>query len=232
MLTPQEITKKEFDKAVIGGYVMASVDEFLTQLGQDYAALYKENAILKNKIKVLVDKVEEYRSTEDAMRMALLSAKKTAKEINEEAETQKQQMLAEAEDAAVLRRKELQDDLAAEEAALAAAKKNTAEYLALIRAAAKEYILSLDRIYDFAEPEEPTEKNAAATAEQREEMINETARSIENSIARIMEQSISSVDDDDNTRTYEPGAAAASGAKGDRIDLDNLKFGSNYEPGK
>ena len=105
MLTPQEITKKEFDKAVIGGYVMASVDEFLVQLGQDYSALYKENAILKNKIKVLVDKVEEYRSTEDAMRMALLSAKKTAREINEEAESQKQQMLAEAEDAAVLRRR-------------------------------------------------------------------------------------------------------------------------------
>jgi cell division initiation protein len=233
MLTPQEITKKEFDKAVIGGYVMASVDEFITQLSQDYSALYKENAILKNKIKVLVDKVEEYRSTEDAMRMALLSAKRTAKEINEEAESQKQQLLAEAEDAAVLRRKELQDDLAAEEAALAAAKKNTSEYLALIRAAAREYILSLDRIYDFAEPEEQPEKQAAATAEQREEMISETARSIENSIAKIMEQSISSADEDDNTRTYEPGAASAfPGGKGDRIDLENLKFGANYESGK
>ena len=202
MLTPQEITKKEFDKAVIGGYVMASVDEFITQLSQDYSALYKENAILKNKIKVLVDKVEEYRSTEDAMRMALLSAKRTAKEINEEA-------------------------------ALAAAKKNTSEYLALIRAAAREYILSLDRIYDFAEPEAQPEKQAAATAEQREEMISETARSIENSIAQIMEQSISSADEDDNTRTYEPGAASAfPGGKGDRIDPENLKFGANYESGK
>ncbi|MBO4331332.1 MAG: DivIVA domain-containing protein [Oscillospiraceae bacterium] len=234
MLTPQEITKKEFDKAVIGGYVMASVDEFLVQLGQDYSALYKENAILKNKIKVLVDKVDEYRSTEDAMRMALLSAKKTAREINEEAESQKQQMLAEAEDAAVLRRRELQESLAAEEAALDAAKKKTADYLSRIRDAAKEYILSLDSIYDFARQEDASEKRAAATAEQREEMISETARSIENSIARIMEQSISSADDeDDNTRTYEPASApSASGAKGDRIDMDNLKFGANYEPGK
>ena len=60
-------------KAVFGGYDMSAVDDFLETLTTDYAALYKENAILKSKIKVLVEKVEEYRSTDDAMRMALLN---------------------------------------------------------------------------------------------------------------------------------------------------------------
>ncbi len=74
MLTPQEISGKEFVKAVFGGYDMSAVDDFLETLTADYAALYKENAILKSKIKVLVEKVEEYRTTDDAMRMALLTA--------------------------------------------------------------------------------------------------------------------------------------------------------------
>ena len=71
MLTPQEVSNHAFAKAVMGGYNMAMVDEFLDELTDDYTSLYKENAALKAKMKVLVDKVEEYRSTEDAMRAAL-----------------------------------------------------------------------------------------------------------------------------------------------------------------
>ena len=74
MLTPQEVSNHAFAKAVMGGYNMAMVDEFLDELTDDYTSLYKENAALKAKMKVLVDKVEEYRSTEDAMRAALLTA--------------------------------------------------------------------------------------------------------------------------------------------------------------
>ena len=52
MLTPQDIQNKEFVKAVFGGYDMQGVDDFLEELTDDYAALYKDNAILKSKIKV------------------------------------------------------------------------------------------------------------------------------------------------------------------------------------
>ncbi|MFR7893152.1 MAG: DivIVA domain-containing protein [Dysosmobacter sp.] len=47
----------------MGGYNMAMVDEFLDELTDDYTALYKENAALKAKLKVLVEKVEDYRAT-------------------------------------------------------------------------------------------------------------------------------------------------------------------------
>ncbi len=56
MLTPQDIRDKQFVKAVFGGYDMSTVDDFLEELTEDYAALYKENAILKSKIKVLVER--------------------------------------------------------------------------------------------------------------------------------------------------------------------------------
>ena len=76
MLTPQEVSARSFTKSVMGGYNMTMVDEFLDLVTADYTSLYKENAALKAKMKVLVEKVEEYRSTEDAMRRALLAAQK------------------------------------------------------------------------------------------------------------------------------------------------------------
>ena len=36
MLTPQEVSSKTFPKAVMGGYAMAAVDEFLDALTEDY----------------------------------------------------------------------------------------------------------------------------------------------------------------------------------------------------
>ena len=59
MLTPQEISERELVKAVFGGYDIAVVDDFLETISADYATLYKENAILKSKIKVLVEKGDE-----------------------------------------------------------------------------------------------------------------------------------------------------------------------------
>lgn len=240
MFTPQEVAKKEFDKAVIGGYVMAAVDEFLAQLGQDYAALYKENAILKNKLKVLVDKVEEYRSTEDAMRMALLSAKKTAKEINDEAEERKEQILAEAENAAKLRSEQLRNDTAQEEAAFEAAKRRTAEYVAQLRKEAEQYVRALDNIYVFAQAQEQTapagDVAPCQQEDKREELIDETAKSIELSVAKILRQDISSEDEqsDDDTRAYE---LSGRGDKPQASDTRNagfskLKFGADYQRSK
>ena len=94
MLTPQEVSERAFQKASFGGYNMAQVDEFLDVLTGDYSTLYSENAVLKSKMKVLVDKVEEYRATEDAMRAALMTAQKMANNIVKEAEEKRDALLA------------------------------------------------------------------------------------------------------------------------------------------
>ena len=96
MLTPQEVSTHAFTKAVMGGYNMAMVDEFLDELTDDYTNLYKENAALKAKLKVLVEKVEDYRATEDSMRATLLTAQKMADSIVHEAEQKRDQMLSQA----------------------------------------------------------------------------------------------------------------------------------------
>ncbi len=238
MLTPQEITKQVFDKAVFGGYDASSVDKFLETLTQDYSSLYKENTILKNKLKVLVDKVEEYRSTEDAMRMALLSAQKTAKEITENAKLECEKRLAEASNIVERRREEILKEIAVEEAALKLAKENTASFIQKLRAAITEQVNSLEHLYEFAlpaavkadeAPAEPAVSNVISL--NKEDEIDETAKSIENSITKIMEQAISSVDElkaEDESVQSIYSAEETIPAGRPKIDFNNLQFGSNY----
>ena len=89
MMTPQEAEARVFTKASFGGYNIQQVDTFLDTLIEDYTALFQENATLKSKMKLLVGKVEEYRSTEDAMRKALHSAQKMADQLIQEGEAKK-----------------------------------------------------------------------------------------------------------------------------------------------
>ena len=58
MITPQQIEQVSFGKQTFGGYDMQAVDEFLEPLTEDYIALYKENALLKSKMRVLGSKLE------------------------------------------------------------------------------------------------------------------------------------------------------------------------------
>ena len=133
MLTPQEVSEHAFAKAGFGGYNMAMVDEFLDQLTEDYTTLYKENAVLKSKMKVLVEKVEEYRSTEDAMRKTLLTAQRMADEIVKEAQASKETMVHQAEDEAKARVEGLRREVEAEQLRLTAAQNATAAYVAKLK---------------------------------------------------------------------------------------------------
>ena len=103
MLTPQEVSTHAFTKSTFNGYNMAMVDEFLDELTDDYTTLYKENAALKAKMKVMVEKVEEYRATEESMRATLLTAQRMADDIVQDAEARRDEILTNAADEALAR---------------------------------------------------------------------------------------------------------------------------------
>ena len=149
MLTPQEVAEHAFSKASFGGYNMAMVDEFLDVLTADYSALYKENAVLKSKMKVLVDKVEEYRSTEDAMRKTLLTAQQMADQLVVDAEAEKASIVAEAQKAAEGQLASIRREVESEELRLTAAQNATAAYISKLKELYQremEYISSLSRL--------------------------------------------------------------------------------------
>ena len=145
MLTPQEVSTHSFSKASFGGYNMAMVDEFLDELTDDYTALYKENAALKAKLKVLVEKVEEYRATEDSMRATLLTAQRMADSIVKEAEQKRDGMLAEARAQAQSQMGELDRQRRESEARLAQGKQELADFIATVRGACEKELEFLSR---------------------------------------------------------------------------------------
>ena len=133
MLTPQEVSTHAFAKAVMGGYNMAMVDEFLDELTDDYTALYKENAALKAKMKVLVEKVEEYRATEDSMRATLLTAQRMADSIVRDAEAKRDEILAKSDTDAKEKTLRYQQELTAAQERLAQGQQELAKFISASR---------------------------------------------------------------------------------------------------
>ena len=237
MLTPQEVSGRAFSKAAFGGYNMAMVDEFLDEVTDDYTALYKENAALKAKLKVLVDKVEEYRATEDSMRAALLTAQRMANTMVEEAEEKKKSMLAGAEDEARAKIGALQGEIELEQRKLNAAKAATADFLQKTRELAQAQLALIERAPDLTPEEIVGDKTAEQKAETDvnaieerilaafrpteaapEEAAPEAAPAEENAV-KAEEAKAEPLEPDDS-----PVVETASHA----IRLDDLKFGRNY----
>ena len=171
MLTPQDIQEKAFAKAVFGGYEMAAVDEFLEEIGDDYTALFKENATLKANMRALLEKVKEYRATEDAMCGALLTAQKISDQQVSEAGEKAQQIVADArkEAAALIADAEEQFDLkksefgrrtAAEVEGVHQARAATAEYLNASRQLLARQAEMLARLEKLNRQPEPTKADA------------------------------------------------------------------------
>ncbi len=78
MLTPIEIQSKTFKTGF--GYDKKDVESFLKDVVSDYEVLYKENMELKDKMGVLSEGVQYYKSIEKTLQKALVLAQKAAQE--------------------------------------------------------------------------------------------------------------------------------------------------------
>ena len=179
MITAQDIREKTFEKSRLNGYDMASVDDFLEELADDITASQKENAVLKSKMKVLVDKIEEYRANEEALNMAILSAQKLAVQIENDARQRAAAMLAEADEQVKAKVGSIEEETAIQERRLADAKAATAKFFDGIRALCNQQMKSLDVIADDILPD--AELYAAPAAD----TVDDAIRSIESNMANI-----------------------------------------------
>ena len=181
-MTPQDIREKIFEKAVFGGYDMGSVDDFMEEMASELEAAQRESATLKAKMKVLVDKIEEYRASEDAMRMTLLSAQKLSSQIEAEARARADKVVAEAQAAAARSLDGLKSETRREEARLKEAKESLARFLEDARALCQ-------RQLDFL-----SGNTAAQAAPASEEAVDAAVKSIEASVARIPDEPAPQID--------------------------------------
>ena len=163
MITAQDIRERTFERARVGGYDAAAVDDFLDQLAEEVAASQKENSVLKAKMKVLVDKIEEYRGNEEALNRAVLSAQKLAVQIEKEAKERSAAMLADAERQVRARLGSIEEEEEREKRNLAEAKDATAKYFEAVRALCNGQLRQLDEIVgEFVPAAEPEEEAPVA----------------------------------------------------------------------
>ncbi len=234
MKTPQDIKDRSFAKAVFGGYDMAGVDEFIDKLAEDYESLYKENAILKSKLKVLVEKVEEYRNTEDSMRIALSTAKKMAEDMVQEAKKKTESMVLSANNEASSKVSQISRLVENEERKLKAAQKVTAEFVDMSMGLCRQHLTFLQKLGELKESE-PEVKEVPV---QRTENITDAAKDIENSVTRVF-SAASDVREAKRETTQEPPARAKlpegwedddePTAQRPKFEFSELKFGNNYK---
>ena len=231
MITPQEIDQISFGTQTFGGYSIQAVDEFLEPLTEDYITLYKENALLKSKMKFVVSKLEEYRKNEASMKDAIVNAQKTCDMMVKEAEAKCAQMLSEANDAASQNAKNADALIAAENARVEEAKKAAAQQIEQIQEQIRSCIQALDRIKAANAPAEPVaaapeapksaapfdfDRTEAKTASQAEVMADEISASLQALVGTAEEPA-------PKAEPKHPTTESTTSKFG------NLKFGRNYE---
>ena len=229
MFTPQEIQEKTFVKAVFGGYDMQTVDEFLEPLAEDYITLYKENAVLKSKMKVLVEKLEEYRSQEQNMRKALLSAQRTADAMVAEAERKSASIMNEASQSAQAKAAEAVE--AEEEERMNNARLTARSFIEQIEQDIKGHLDLLEKLKnrDLTVTEKPVPRSKPFNFDEEEAPLvvkTETPRETTEEIANEIEQNITRLMD-----ISEPDPVQEKPAVSDStMKFSNLQFGHNYDP--
>ena len=164
-MTPQDIREKTFEKAMFGGYDMAAVQNYQEEVATELANAQKEIAVLKGKMKVLVEKIEEYRASEDAMRLAILSAQKVGKQIEDDAQARADKILSEAKNTSDRILGGLQHETANEEAKLLNAKTSCAKFLEDVRNLCLTQLEYLDGVAGSKAASAPRPTASAAPAE-------------------------------------------------------------------
>ena len=258
MFTPQEVSEKTFPKtsALTAGYNMAAVDEFLDPLTEDYTALYKENAALKAKLKVLAEKIEEYRSTEDAMRTTLVTAQKLATKLVQEAQTQKDEILNEARAEAARQTATLEQQTAAAEQKLRLAQQKLTEFIGASRQLCQTQldfltklpemdaataqsaptpsvaddtirIIEQDILKDFSVPTEPKAAEPAAPVQETAAPVQETAAPVQETAAPVQETAAPAPAQEE-PKAEEPAAPAEPAPEKDEPSADSL-FSTDFK---
>lgn len=245
MFTPQQIDQISFSKSTFGGYNMQQVDEFLEPLTEDYVTLYKENALLKSKMRVLVGKLEEYRKNEAAMKEAVANAQRTCDKMVMEAEAKCAKMLSNANAAAAAQAAQNVPSvqsvpnnsalIAAENARLEEARRTASARINEIQDQMRSCIQALDRIKTANAPATTTAATtrvapvvpaapAAPVAPAPKASSDDVADEISQNIEAIIGTTT------DSAPKAAPKHPTANDSTTSRFASLNLQFGRNYDP--
>ena len=94
--TPNDIQNIVFGKKIMG-YSEDEVNDVLDRIIEDYNAYIRENIELKDKLSLLNEGLQHYKTIEDSLQNALLIAQKTGEEIKKNSYEKAENIIKEAE---------------------------------------------------------------------------------------------------------------------------------------
>lgn len=231
MFTPQEIQEQTFQKAVFGGYDMQQVDDFLEPLTEDYIALYKENAALRKKMTILVEKLEEYRSQEAEMKKQVEQTKAQCDQMLLDAKAQAATIAQGAQFA--VQDSQLQASIQQEQERLNFAKQTALNFIDVVERDIRGHLELLENLKSrdlSMENEQPAAKAPHTKpydwqrddAAHRENSAKQAA--IASEISENLEKLVGSEPETPSVKPSHPDSVT--------IKFEDLKFGRNYNPNK
>ena len=96
MLTPLDIENKKFSKQIMNGYNVEVVDDFLDEIGVEFAKKQKEINEVSKKVEELNASLEHYKNIESTLQNTLLMAQSTAEEVKNIAKQKADQIVTDA----------------------------------------------------------------------------------------------------------------------------------------
>ena len=96
-ITPMDIRQQQFTVRMFRGFDVQEVDTFLEDVAQDYEALIKENALLKEQLQVLEDRTRGLEDREKVLQQTLVTTQQLTEEMKEGARREASLILREAE---------------------------------------------------------------------------------------------------------------------------------------
>ena len=178
MLTPNDISNKKFEKSAFG-YKPEDVDTFLESVVSSYAKLYEEKEAVEEKLEVLAEKLEEYRSNEDSLRTVLLGAQKLGDNIIRDSKAKAKVILADAEGQVKQVFSDSETKIAKERETLSMLQKETSEFKKRLLAMYKQHLELISLMPEEEKEPVPEVKEEPAEEPAVEPEISEEAKAEE-----------------------------------------------------
>ena len=120
MLTPLDIENKRFAKQMMNGYNVDEVDDFLDEIGVEFAKKQRELNDAQKEAEELKKSLEHYKTIESTLQNTLIMAQSTAEEVKSVAKQKADQIINDAkvvsqkecdsiQNHIIIKRKELED---------------------------------------------------------------------------------------------------------------------------
>lgn len=204
-MTLDNIRNVEFSRG--RGYRAEEVDDFIDECAETVEALLQEKEELNQKMKVLADKLVEYRNDEDSIRAALLNAQRTGDTVMRDAEQQAEEIRAKAQREADEILRAAMNRIDAEKQELERVQREVAAFKARLMALYKEHLECIQQLP--AEEAAP----AAETVSEPEEAVSEPEENVV----------VAPAPEEDTVVAEEPAEEKPVSR------FSNLKFGNDYD---